>query len=258
MSVESIEIISQNLSLEVQNGVTHTLSVTDGIQLELTLGVMGLQGPQGAPGVGDMQKATYDTTNNGIVDAAESVPWTGVTGKPSTFTPSAHTHIIGDVTGLQTALDGKEPADITILKEADIGTLVQAYDADLTSWAGIAPSTKLDTTGGIASGITLNDGYTEEVFAISGTTPALSPSNGSIQTWTLTANSTPTAGTWNNGQSICLMIDDGTASTVDWAALSITWKTGAGSAPTLNTSGYTAITLWKVSGVIYGARVGDA
>ena len=47
------------------------------------------------PGAGDMTKAVYDTNANSIVDAAESVPWTGVTGKPSTFTPAAHasTHL---------------------------------------------------------------------------------------------------------------------------------------------------------------------
>lgn len=39
--------------------------------------------------------------------SATSVPWSGVTGKPSTFTPSAHTHTIANVTGLQGALDGK-------------------------------------------------------------------------------------------------------------------------------------------------------
>lgn len=36
--------------------------------------------------------------------------WGDVTGKPSTFTPSAHTHAVADVTGLQAALDGKQPA----------------------------------------------------------------------------------------------------------------------------------------------------
>ncbi len=108
------------------------------------------------------------------------------------------------------------------------------------------------------SGVTLNDGYTEEVFAAGGTGPAISPSNGSIQTWTLSGNSTPTAGTWNNGQSIMMMIDDGTAYTVTWTSLPVTWKTNAGAAPALNTSGYTAIQLWKVGGTIYGARIGDA
>ena len=39
--------------------------------------------------------------------AATAVPWSGITGKPSTFTPSSHTHTIANVTGLQTALDGK-------------------------------------------------------------------------------------------------------------------------------------------------------
>ncbi|AFQ45147.1 hypothetical protein [Desulfosporosinus meridiei] len=45
--------------------------------------------------VGDMLKSIYDTDNDGKVDAAEaaeSVPWSGVTEKPSTFAPSAHTH----------------------------------------------------------------------------------------------------------------------------------------------------------------------
>lgn len=63
-----------------------------------------------AVGNGDMLKSVYDTNDDGKVnaaDAADSVPWTGVTGKPTTFTPSAHTHAIADVTNLQTTLDGK-------------------------------------------------------------------------------------------------------------------------------------------------------
>lgn len=107
-------------------------------------------------------------------------------------------------------------------------------------------------------GAIFNDGYTEEIFGVTGTTPALSPTNGSIQTWTLSGASTPTAGTWAAGQSITLMIDDGTAYTVTWTSLAVTWKTDGGAAPTLNLTGYTAIQLWKVGAVIYGARVGNA
>jgi len=113
-------------------------------------------------------------------------------------------------------------------------------------------------TNKTTSGLTLNDGYTEEVYAVSGTTPALSPTNGSIQTWTLSGSSTPTAGTWADGQSMTLMVDDGTAYTITWTSLAVTWKTDSGVAPTLNTSGYTAIVLWKVGSTIYGARVGNA
>jgi hypothetical protein len=54
------------------------------------------------------------------------------------------------------------------------------------------------------------------------------------------------------------MIDDGSARTITWTSLAVSWKTNTGSAPTLNTTGLTAIALWKVGSTIYGARVGDA
>ena len=113
-------------------------------------------------------------------------------------------------------------------------------------------------SGGAASGLTLNDGYTEEVFTVTGTAPALSPTNGSIQTWTLTGNATPTTGTWASGQSMTLMVDDGAAYTINWASMSITWKTGGGTAPTLLTTGYTVIELAKVGATLYGWLAGDA
>lgn len=39
--------------------------------------------------------------------SATSVPWSGVTGKPDTYTPSAHNQAISTITGLQDALNGK-------------------------------------------------------------------------------------------------------------------------------------------------------
>lgn len=48
-----------------------------------------------------------------------SVEWTNVQNKPATFQPSAHTHTISDVTGLQTALDGKLSSDSD--SEQDVG-----------------------------------------------------------------------------------------------------------------------------------------
>lgn len=63
-------------------------------------------------GAGDMLKSVYDTTNNGKVDVAEvaeAVAWTSVTGKPSSFTPAAHTHATSEVTGLDAALAAKAP-----------------------------------------------------------------------------------------------------------------------------------------------------
>lgn len=49
------------------------------------------------------------TVADAIEAAANAAPaWGSVTGKPSTFAPAAHEHAIGDVTGLQGALDDKQ------------------------------------------------------------------------------------------------------------------------------------------------------
>jgi hypothetical protein len=108
----------------------------------------------------------------------------------------------------------------------------------------------------VAGGIKLSGAFDENVFAVSGTTPALSPSNGTIQTWTLSANSTPTTGTWADGESMTMMILDGTAFTITWTSVAVTWV--GGSAPTLDTTRQNVIELWRVGGVIYGALVGAA
>lgn len=98
---------------------------------------------------------------------------------------------------------------------------------------------------------------TETVFPITdGAGFSIAPANGSIQTITLGANRTPVAGTWANGQGITLMVDDGSAYTITWTTVGVTWVTG--SAPTLQTSGYTVIVLWKVGGVIYGLAANGA
>ena len=57
----------------------------------------------------------YDPKSNkltvNISGSANSVPWSGITGKPSTFTPSSHTHTISQITNLQSVLNGKAKYD---------------------------------------------------------------------------------------------------------------------------------------------------
>lgn len=63
-----------------------------------------------APSTGTtFYKLVYESGTWGIniTGSAGSVAWANVTGKPSTFTPSSHTHTIANVSGLQTALDNK-------------------------------------------------------------------------------------------------------------------------------------------------------
>jgi len=110
-----------------------------------------------------------------------------------------------------------------------IGTDVQAYDADLTTWAGkTAPSgtvvgttdTQTLTSKTVEAG-TFTNGYTEEVFSSTPTsTITLDLANGSVQIIT---------------KSLTLIQkQDGTGSrTVTWPA-SVKWP--AGTAPTITST----------------------
>lgn len=95
---------------------------------------------------------------------------------------------------------------------------------------------------------------TETVYTITdGASVDIDPANGGMQFWTLGANRTATATNFANGQSITLHVADGTAYAVTWPTM--TWV--GGSAPTLPTSGYAIIVLWKAGGTLYGKYVGN-
>jgi hypothetical protein len=135
------------------------------------------------------------------------------------------------------------------------GKTIAYADNTLTGVVGVTATQTL--TNKTVTNLVFDGDYTEEVFTITdGGSVDLDPSNGTIQLWTLGASRSPTANSFSSGQSMTLMIDDGTAYAITWP--SVTWKTDGGTAPVLNTSGFTAIQLWKVSTVLYGARVGNA
>lgn len=104
----------------------------------------------------------------------------------------------------------------------------------------------------------------EDVYTITdGAAFEIDPGNGSIQLITLGANRTPKGTNFAAGESVLLMVEDGTAYALTWTDTTfgtggVIWKTDSGAAPTLNTTGYTGIVLWKVGTQVYGARVGDA
>lgn len=149
----------------------------------------------------------------------------------------------GDVVGPASSTD-----NALVRFDTTTGKLIQNSTVTLSDTGEVSGLTAL--------GLTLNDGYTEEVYAVvDAAGVALSPTNGSIQTWTLGASRTPTAGTWAAGQSMTLMINDGTAYTVTWSTIGVVWV--GGTAPTLATSGFTVVTLWKVGSTIYGALTGS-
>lgn len=157
----------------------------------------------------------------------------------------------------------------------DVFVTYPAERAVTTDTAVLAPASSTDnaivrfdsTTGKLIqdSGITIDDGgnivfagaLDEKVYAVvDAAGVALTPQNGTIQTWTLGASRTPTSGTWNDGESMTMMINDGSARTITWTTIGVTWVGGA--APTLDTTKLTVIELWKVGGIVYGALVGAA
>ena len=106
--------------------------------------------------------------------SATSVPWSGVTGKPSTFTPSSHKHPMTDVNGLETALAGKATsaqgtkADTAVQSvklgglEKKVGTTVElpAYPttlpaSDVQAWAK-APNKPTYSKGEVGLGNVIN------------------------------------------------------------------------------------------------------
>jgi hypothetical protein len=144
-----------------------------------------------------------------------------------------------------------------LLEAAAIGVTVQGYDAD---------TAKLDVVQTFTAVQTLTDPaiigtIIEDVFTITdGAAFEVDPGDGSIQLITLGASRTPKATNFAAGESITLMVDDGTAYTLTWT--DATWGTGGviwkgGTAPTLATTGYSVIQFWKVSTQVYGAYVGD-
>ena len=144
-----------------------------------------------------------------------------------------------------------------LLEAAAIGVTVQGYDAD---------TAKLDVVQTFTAVQTLTDPaiigtILEDVFTITdGAAFEVDPGNGSVQLITLGASRTPKATNFAAGESITLMVDDGTAYTLTWT--DATWGTGGviwtgGTAPTLATSGYSVIQFWKVGTQVYGASVGD-
>lgn len=124
--------------------------------------------------------------------------------------------------------------------------------------------TKLSASAAALTDPVITGAILEDVYTISdGAAFEIDPGNGSIQLITLGASRTPKATNMAAGESVTLMVDDGSAYTLTWTdstfgGSGVVWKTDGGVAPTLNTSGYTVIVLWKVSTQVYGARVGNA
>lgn len=160
-----------------------------------------------------------------------------------------------DFVGMKTsAMTGSQDYMIISAPGVDNNTYISAKaGADVSIRGGgnqSTPQVLLDTSASkvvFYGEVALNNSLRENAYECTGT--SLNPYNGSLQYKTLSANTTFTE-VFSDGHAITLMIA-GSGYSVTWP--SITWVDGT--APTLETSGYTTIVLWH-RGTLYGAVVG--
>lgn len=119
-----------------------------------------------------MGSTTYTPNDSGAVTLPEKVTWANIEGKPSTFTPSSHTHAISQITNLQATLDGKAAAShthsdyvtalgtngnyLTWTKNGSTSNITVPYAVSATYANGIANKGTLDSQEKIDNFITAN------------------------------------------------------------------------------------------------------
>ena len=195
--------------------------------------VAGPTGPTGAQG--DSITGPTGPTGAASTVAGPTGP-TGPTGDIGLTGPTGPTGATGPTT--------YPGAGLAVSTGSAWGTSKTAPSGDVVGTTDTQTLTNKTITGTKETVYTITDGAAFEI----------DPANGGIQTITLGASRTPAATNFAAGQSVTLMINDGTAYTITWTTVNPTWV--GGSAPTLATSGYTVLEFWKVGTTIYGAYVG--
>jgi hypothetical protein len=218
---------------------------------------------------------TGEVTGSGTGSFAATVANSAVIGKVLTgYTSAAGT--VSATDSILQAIQKLNGNDAAFLTSSTAATTYQPLDADLTAIAALSTASagrSLLTLAAVPSGALVGTTDTqtlsaktlgslqEALFTITDAAAfEINPANGPIQTITLGANRTPAANNFASGQSVKLKIDDGTAYAITWTTVNVVWigqTAGAsGTAPTLGTTGWTHIELWKEGSLIYGALIG--
>ena len=189
-------------------------------------------GALGTPSSGNLTNCTFPTLNQ------------STTGNAATVTTNAN--LTGHITSVGNA---------AVLGSFTSAQLAAALTDETGSGSNVFATSPTLTDPAIVGTIL------EDVFTITDAAAfEVDPGNGSIQLITLGASRTPKCTNFLAGESVTLMVNDGTAYTITWT--DATWGTGGviwkgGTAPTLATTGFSVIQFWKVSTQVYGASVGD-
>lgn len=148
------------------NTATAKIEVDGGASFAPLASEAYVNGAVSAAGGGDMVKATYDTNNDGVVDAAASAPWAGITGKPATFPPDAHDQLAATITDLNATVQTivaayfdtvagtdanvdtlREILDLVLANETALNSVVRRFNADI----GDGTATSIAVAHGLGS-----------------------------------------------------------------------------------------------------------
>ena len=194
-------------------------------------------------------QATYALTSLGSAYTPSSINALLVSLNGVTQSPGDAFTINGtDITFIP-ALETGDVVDFII----DLGAAVETVSTTETDTLNTVTTRGSATTNEITvGGITSTGKYVETVGTLSGSTPSLAATNGTIVTWTLPGNSTPTDGL-SSGEFLTIHIDNTAAATITWPT--IAWTRGT--APELSSTNINVVHIWKVGTSLYGAALGE-
>lgn len=143
-------------------------------------------------------------------------------------------------------------AELNIL-DGVTATAAELNYLDITT-LGASEASKV-VTADADGGVKFSNAIIETVHTLSGTSVALDPANGTIQTQAISANTTYTD-SFSSGESMTLVLTSSSAAyAITWPTA--TWINNAGVGPGISTSGLLVVVLWKAGSTLYAAVSGD-
>ena len=237
-------------------GTTANFTNVNAQNISVTTSLSGLAITGGTAGFTTITGTTVTGTTANFVSGVFTTQVSGVTvtGTTANFASGVFTTQVSGAIVVATTIELGNASDTTLSRSA--AGVLAVEGVVIPSISSTSTLTNKTLTDPAIIGTIL-----EDVFTITDAAAfEVDPGNGSIQLITLGANRTPKCTNFVAGESVTLMVNDGTAYTMTWT--DATWGTGGviwkgGIAPTLATTGFSVIQFWKVSTQVYGASVGD-
>lgn len=165
-NMDKIDVALKNLNDEVENIDVPVKSVNSKTgDVNLTAEDVGAETPQGSQQKANQAETNANNYTNQQINALPDPTWGNLQGKPTTFPPSAHNHPIGDITGLQTALNNLENSigNLSSLSTSAKTNLVAAVNELKSQLGNVANLTTAEKSNIVASINEINQTLSEHL-----------------------------------------------------------------------------------------------